>query len=209
MLIILGAGSCGRTALSIALPQWLHCEFLDDDLQGQTVNGAWVVGPIEDAFIPAPCENLAYVVAFGNQNMRERRDVFARLRRVKPVATLIHQSVYRAHGTLVGTGSIISPGCIMQPEASIGDNCFICGLVNVDHDTRIGDNACIGPGAVFCGGVTVGQGVVIGAGAIILPRRFIGRGAIVGAGAVITRDVPDFATVVGNPARIIRQGDPW
>ncbi|WP_297114788.1 hypothetical protein [Thermomonas sp.] len=44
----------------------------------------------------------------------------------------------------------------------------------------------------------------VGTGAIILPRLHIGQGAIIGAGAVVTRDVPDYAIVVGNPARSIR-----
>ena len=208
-LIILGAGSCGRTALSIAMPQWHHCEFLDDARQGQTINGAWVVGPVEDAFLSTTDEQLAYVVAFGNQNMRERRDVFARLRKAKPIATLIHPSVYRGHGTSVGTGSIVSPGCIMQPDASIGDNCFVCGNVNVDHDTHVGANACIGPGCVFCGNVTVDDDVTFGAGMIVLPGHKIGRGVIIGAGAVVTKDVAPFAVVAGNPARIIGQKEPW
>lgn len=44
----------------------------------------------------------------------------------------------------------------------------------------------------------------LGAGAIVLPGVRIGRGAQVGAGAVVTRDVPPFAVVAGNPARILR-----
>lgn len=52
--------------------------------------------------------------------------------------------------------------------------------------------------------ITVKDDVWIGAGAIILPGVTIGEGAIVGAGAVVTKDVPPFAVVAGNPARIIR-----
>jgi phosphonate metabolism protein (transferase hexapeptide repeat family) len=52
--------------------------------------------------------------------------------------------------------------------------------------------------------VAIGHDVWIGHGAIVLPGRRIGTGAVVGAGSVVTKDVPDYAVVVGNPARVIR-----
>ena len=52
--------------------------------------------------------------------------------------------------------------------------------------------------------IRIGDDVWIGAGAIILPGVTIGEGAVVGAGAVVTKDIPPFAIVVGNPAKIIR-----
>jgi acetyltransferase-like isoleucine patch superfamily enzyme len=53
--------------------------------------------------------------------------------------------------------------------------------------------------------VVLEDGCDIGVGAIILPGVTIGRGAQVGAGAVVTRDVPPFAVVAGNPARVLRE----
>jgi phosphonate metabolism protein (transferase hexapeptide repeat family) len=53
--------------------------------------------------------------------------------------------------------------------------------------------------------VTIGDDVWIGHGAIVLPGRSIGTGAAIGAGSVVTKDVPDYAIVAGNPARIIRR----
>ncbi len=53
--------------------------------------------------------------------------------------------------------------------------------------------------------VTLGHDVWIGHGVVILPGRSVGNGAVVGAGAVVTKDVPPYAIVAGNPARVIRQ----
>jgi phosphonate metabolism protein (transferase hexapeptide repeat family) len=52
--------------------------------------------------------------------------------------------------------------------------------------------------------VTIGHDVWIGHGAIILSGRTIGAGAVIGAGAIVTKDVPDYSIVVGNPARVLR-----
>jgi phosphonate metabolism protein (transferase hexapeptide repeat family) len=53
--------------------------------------------------------------------------------------------------------------------------------------------------------VTIGHDVWIGHGAIILAGRSIGTGAVVAGGAVVTKDVPDYTIVAGNPARVIRR----
>jgi hypothetical protein len=56
--------------------------------------------------------------------------------------------------------------------------------------------------------VHIGHDVWIGHGAIVLPGRNIGTGAVVAAGAIVTKDVPAYAIVAGNPARIIRRRFP-
>lgn len=52
--------------------------------------------------------------------------------------------------------------------------------------------------------IVIGEGCDIGVGAILLPGVTLGRGVQVGAGAVVTRDVPEYAVVAGNPARVLR-----
>ena len=57
---------------------------------------------------------------------------------------------------------------------------------------------------LICKPIFIREGAWIGAGATILPGVCVGRHAIVGAASVVTKDVPDYAVVVGNPARLIK-----
>lgn len=96
----------------------------------------------------------------------------------------------------------------------IGDGCKVQAFVFIPEGVIIGDNVFIGPHTCFTNDknppsdtwqtTLVNNGVSIGANVTILPGVVIGEGAIIGGGAVVTKDVPPYCTVVGNPAHIIK-----
>ncbi|HMH59624.1 MAG TPA: hypothetical protein VK537_10640 [Galbitalea sp.] len=105
-------------------------------------------------------------------------------------------------------GVYINAGVVVGSNTTIGCHANINRSASVGHDNRIGFATSVAPGAVLAGSITIGPVASIGAGAVILPGITIGRRSVVGAGAVVTRDVADFAVVVGNPARVLRTLDP-
>jgi len=125
-------------------------------------------------------------------------------------------------GARIGADCNICDGVFVEGEAIIGDRVTVKNGVQVWDGIHLGDDVFVGPNATFTNDpfprsrsydhdvpvTVVEDGASIGGNATILPGRRIGKKAMVGAGAVVTKDVPDFAIVVGNPARVVGAVDP-
>ena len=128
------------------------------------------------------------------------------------------------HFTHVMTGARIGRRCnigqnvVISPEVVIGDDVKIQNNVSVYTGVVLEDDVFCGPSMVFTNVINprshvsrkheyqptlVRRGATLGANSTIVCGHTIGRHAFVGAGAVVTRDVPDYALVVGNPGRIV------
>lgn len=119
---------------------------------------------------------------------------------------LVHPSATVSPSASLGRGAVVFPGAVVNAEARIGDGVIINSRAVVEHGCSVADFAHVAPGAVLCGDVAVGAQAWIGAGAVVIQRLRVGRGATVGAGSIVIREVPEYAVVVGNPARVVRQG---
>jgi len=176
--------------------------YLDDDpaLLGRSLVGGCVLGRVADhASIPHDC----LIVAMGANADRQR--IFLELTgQGSAPCTVRHPASVIAPDVVLGRGVMIMAGVVVNTATVIGQNVILNTSCSVDHHSAIGDHAHVAPGVHLGGSVSVGAGALVGVGAIVLPGCRIGEGATVGAGAVVLRDVPDHATVVGNPAGPIR-----
>jgi sugar O-acyltransferase (sialic acid O-acetyltransferase NeuD family) len=118
--------------------------------------------------------------------------------------TVVHPGIDTAQAE-IGTGSVVQDGVILSPGVHIGRHCLINIGAIVAHESIVEDVCFLGPGAILNGRVHIGEGSFLGAGCIILPNIVVGEGSVVGAGAVVIRDVPPYSTVVGCPAKVIKQ----
>ncbi len=128
-------------------------------------------------------------------------------------------------GAVLGSNCVIGRGAYVGPAVRLGDNCKVQNYALVYEPAVAEDGVFIGPAAVLTNdtfpravnpdgslksgadweavGVMLREGCAIGARAVCVAPVTVGRWATVAAGAVVTRDVPDFALVVGVPARRI------
>jgi sugar O-acyltransferase (sialic acid O-acetyltransferase NeuD family) len=117
----------------------------------------------------------------------------------------IHKSSIFDRTSIVGEGSVILHNTVVQRDTWIGNHVIINTNSSIDHDCKIDNFVHISPNACICGNVSIGEGTHIGAGAIVIQGIKIGKWVTVGAGSVIINHIPDYATVVGNPGRIIKE----
>jgi sugar O-acyltransferase (sialic acid O-acetyltransferase NeuD family) len=119
--------------------------------------------------------------------------------------TLISPNASVSTTSNIGQGTQILPHALVAAKAEIGAACIINHGAVVEHECILDAGVHVAPRATLCGCVKVGSNVFVGAGSVILPRVEIGDNATIGAGAVVTRNVPAGATVIGNPAYIMKE----
>ena len=120
-------------------------------------------------------------------------------------------------GSAIGARCNIGQNVVVSPDVAIGDNVKIQNNVSIYTGVTLEDDVFCGPSMVFTNVVNprshvsrkdeyrrtlVKRGATLGANCTIVCGHTIGRYAFVGAGTVVTRDVPDYALVVGNPGRV-------
>lgn len=120
-------------------------------------------------------------------------------------------------GSKVGKNCKIGQNVVIGPNAIVGNGCKIQNNVSIYEGVTLEDDVFCGPSMVFTNvfnprsavprmkelkTTLVKKGATIGANATVVCGHSIGTYAFVGAGAVVTKDVPDYALVIGNPGRI-------
>lgn len=206
-VVILGAGGHGRVVLDILMQAGNHrpVAFLDNNkrLHGRRIDGIPVRGGI-DALSTLRAEGVRQaIIAIGDNGVR--RDIARIVESANfELINAIHPSARLANNVTLGRGIVIAAGATVCAHAQIGDYAILNTGCIVDHESMIGMATHVCPGVRLAGHVVVESGAFVGIGATVIQNVRIGFESIVGAGAVVIKDVPPLTTVVGVPAREIK-----
>lgn len=118
--------------------------------------------------------------------------------------------------TQIGDNCSFGQNCVVGPNVSIGNNVKVQNNISIYEGVEVEDGVFIGPSVVFTNVINprsfivrkqeykktlLKKGASIGANATIVCGNTVGEYALIGAGTVVTKNVPNFALVVGNPGR--------
>jgi sugar O-acyltransferase (sialic acid O-acetyltransferase NeuD family) len=207
-LVIIGAGGHGRVVLDILQAAGKHrvVGFLDADpaLVGTEISGTPVLGPINQISRLRQQKIKGAIVAIGDNRIRCSYAALLAEHGLERV-TAVHPSAVVAKTSVIGHNTVVAAGVVVAASVKVGDSVILNTSCVIDHECEIDAGAHICPGALLAGRVRIGAGAFVGLGAKVLPCLSIGKGAVVGAGSVVLKDVADGSTVVGVPARVLRQ----
>ncbi|QNM87035.1 acetyltransferase [Polaribacter pectinis] len=196
-MCLFGASGHGKVVRDVALSQNKTIKvFFDDSPKANLLN--------ETPILPLSKLNNfldnSFLISIGSNEIRKKISNKLNV----SFTTLIHKTAVIATNVSILEGTVIMAGTTINTDVNIGKHTIINTAAVIEHDCSIGDFVHISPNATITGNVSIEEGTHIGAGAIVIPNIKIGKWAIIGAGAVIISDVPDFATVVGNPGKITK-----
>ena len=144
-------------------------------------------------------------------------------------SAIVDEGAVIGTGTKIWHFTHVMSGATLGQHCNLGQNVFIANGVILGNNVKIQNNVSLytgviceddvflGPSAVFTNVINprsavnrkadykqtiIGQGASIGANTTLVCGNKIGKYAFIGAGAVVTKDVPDFALVIGNPAKV-------
>ncbi len=186
--------------------EWNLLGFLNDREEGP-INGYPVLGKIDKKTVDNFLLNDEVYFFYSLISVKLNHNFIHKLLDLKipksRFATLIHPSAVISRYSEIGRGTCIQPFVSVGPNCKIGDHVQIYAQSLIGHGailenySYVANNACIGAE------VHLKEGAYLGTNATTLEFIKLGRWSITGIGAVVLKNVPDFAKMVGNPARQI------
>jgi acetyltransferase EpsM len=203
-IYIIGCGGNAKVVVDICeLNKYNVVGFFDDKFvsEEQIYHKYKIVGKICDVVHHPGC-NIVNSIG----DCKTRQKIFDELRSLQlNWVNCIHPNSYISKTAKIGKGNIICCGSFINCDAKLGDFNLVNTHSVIEHDCRLGNFNHIGPSSTLCGSIQVGNTNLFGAGTTVIPGKIIGNFNIIGAMSAVINDINDNCTVVGIPAKVIKQ----
>ena len=210
-LYIIGAAGFGKEVAWIVeeinkkKKEWEIIGFIDDnnDLIGTNQNGYNVLGNVE--YLCDISDDIWVVCTIGDTTNKKK--IIERISNIVNIhfATIIAPTAIVPPTVDIGEGTVIASASVLSVNVMVGAHVSINMGCTIGHDTRVEDYVTIRPGADIAGNVVIGKCADIGIGAKIIQNIKVCEGSLIGGGAMVIKDILKFQTVVGVPARPIKE----
>ncbi|AQX12405.1 hexapeptide transferase [Elizabethkingia meningoseptica] len=211
-MLIVGAKGFAKEVLEICYQQNIFDKlyFYDDvthDIGDKLFNQFTILKSLDEAKEYFENVDKRFTIGIGGPSLRKL--LFEKFSTLGGIftSTISDHSYIGNFDVSIGYGSNILAGAKISNSVKINIGAIIYYDAIITHDCIIGDFVEISPNVKILGRVSIGNYTQLGAGSIILPDVKIGNNVIIGAGSVVTKDIPDNCTVVGIPAKIIKQNN--
>ncbi|MBC7452064.1 MAG: acetyltransferase [Cytophagales bacterium] len=199
-----------------------HCKSCIDVIDSQN---EWSIYGILDAHVPAGSVVLGHTVLGGDEMIASliqdgysflitigqiktadlRETIFNKIKAASGrFATVVSAYAIVSRYSVIGEGSIIMHGAVVNADALIGENCIINTCAIIEHDAKVGKHSHVSTNAVLNGGVNIGTHCFIGSGSVLVHGIAVCDHVIVGANATVTKSIENASTYVGSPAQSLK-----
>jgi acetyltransferase EpsM len=206
-----GGGHAAQTIQNLARSgePYAFAGYLNDRLPiGSALYGGKVIGSFDTW--PSLDKNLLFLAPLhqaGRMQQNCTRIIGLGIPEVR-WTTLVDPRASVAENSIVGPGSYVVAFASISIDSVVGAHCTLRAGARVGNDVTVEDFVFLGVNSILCSGCRIEAGAHIAPGAAVGNDVRVGRFSVVGLGAVVTKDVPDYTIVAGNPARVLREIEP-
>ncbi|WP_378173700.1 NeuD/PglB/VioB family sugar acetyltransferase [Aquimarina sp. SS2-1] len=210
--VIIGAGTQGQVYASYLKEAGINIiGFIDDnpELEGKEVIDIPVIGKYKDLFLDEFKSKIQDVYCPIGVNAVRVEYLSTLKNEGYGIPGFLHHTVSIAPDVTIGEAVYMLAGNIVMPHTTIGNYIMINMDSTIAHHVTLEDGVFMSSGVNIGALINVRKNAYIGMGVTAMTGvKEIGKETLIGAGTVIIKDVPEYTTVVGNPARVIKTKKP-
>lgn len=148
-------------------------------------------------------EEIELVNGIGSvSNMQFRKKIYDHFKSRNYIfSKVVHPSAIVSNSVILGEGTQIMAGAVIQPLVKIADNTIVNTSVSIDHNCQIGKHCHIAPGTTLSGNVTIGDNTHIGTGSTIIQSVEVGSNVLIGAASLVIENIKNGIKAYGVPTK--------